>query len=303
MLPQEPDRKEFDILKSMRIDGTALADEILTDLFQTVSELKETGITPKIAVILVGDDPGSISYIKQKKKAAERIGAILTLEHLPHTITPDILSSTIAHYNNDPEVHGLIVQRPIPIVGATDILNTISPAKDVDGFVPHSPHEIPVARGVITILEYIHDKLIHEQLTRGQFKVWLNSQTITVVGHGETAGKPISDMLIKYNCHISVVTSKNSEEEKDEVYRHSSVIISCVGKQNILTRKNIPHGVILISVGLIRGPDGKLHGDYEIEDAVKTASFYTPTPGGVGPVNVACLMQNLLDATTLTISK
>lgn len=300
MVPYESDRKEFDILKSMRIDGTALANSILTDLSQTVSELKDKGITPQIAVVLVGDDPGSISYIKQKEKAAKRIGAILTLEHLPHTITPEILLSTIAHYNNDPQVHGLIVQRPLPIVGVDDILNTVSPAKDIDGFVPNSPFEVPVARGVITILEHIHAKLIGEQLVRGEFKPWLNSQTITVVGHGETAGKPIASTLKKYDCHFTVVTSKNSEDEKDETYKHSSVIVSCVGKQHILTRSNIPPGAILISVGLTRGADGKLHGDYEIEDAEKIASFYTPTPGGVGPVNVACLMRNLVDAAKLS---
>jgi methylenetetrahydrofolate dehydrogenase (NADP+) / methenyltetrahydrofolate cyclohydrolase len=287
----------------MRIDGTALADSILTKLSETVLELKEKDITPKIAVILVGDDPGSISYIKQKEKAAKRIGAILTLEHLPVTISPETLLSTITHYNNDPDVHGLIVQRPLPIVGVDEILNSISPIKDVDGFVPHSPHEVPVARGVISFFEYIHSTLIREQLVHGQFKSWLNEQSITIVGHGETAGKPISDILKKYDCHLSILTSKNSEEEKNEAYKHSSAIISCVGKQHILTRKNIPHGVMLMSVGLTRGTDGKLHGDYEESDIEKIASFYTPTPGGIGPVNVACLMRNLVDAAIMMSSR
>jgi methylenetetrahydrofolate dehydrogenase (NADP+)/methenyltetrahydrofolate cyclohydrolase len=301
--PYESGKEKFWYTEHMRIDGTALADSILTDLSQTVLELKDRNITPKIAVILVGDDPGSISYIKQKEKAAKRIGAILTLERLPSITTPEILLSTIAYYNNDPNVHGLIVQRPVPIVGVTEILNTVSPIKDVDGFVPHSPHEVPVARGVITILEHIHTILTNEQLVHDPFKLWLNSQTTTVVGHGDTAGKPISDILKKYDCHISVVTSKNSEDEKDEAYKHSSVIVSCVGKQHILTRSNIPPGAILISVGLTRGADGKLHGDYETEDAEKIASFYLPTPGGVGPVNVACLMRNLVDATKLSLQK
>jgi methylenetetrahydrofolate dehydrogenase (NADP+) / methenyltetrahydrofolate cyclohydrolase len=300
--PQESKRENFCYTEHMRIDGTALADSILTELSKDVFTLKEEeGITPKIAVILVGDDPGSISYIKQKEKAAKRIGATLTLEHLQHNTTPEILLSTIAHYNNDPEVHGLIVQRPLPIVGVGEILNTISPIKDIDGFVPDSPFEVPVARAVITILEQIHGKLAGEQLVHGKFKPWLNSQTITMIGHGETAGKPIADTLQKYDCHLSIVTHKTPEPEKNHIYAHSSVIISCVGKQNILTRTNIPRGSIVISVGLTRGDDGKLHGDYEIEDAEKIASFYTPTPGGVGPVNVACLMRNLVDAVKLNI--
>jgi methylenetetrahydrofolate dehydrogenase (NADP+)/methenyltetrahydrofolate cyclohydrolase len=287
----------------MVIDGKMIADAVLTDLSKTVSTLKKRGITPTIAVILVGDDAGSLSYIKQKQKACERIGAKLILKQLPKNTLPQTIASTIAHYNNDPEVHGLIVQRPLPIVGAAEILNSISPAKDVDGFVPHSPHEVPVAQAVITILEQIHTKLIGEHLIHNKFKPWLNSQTITVIGHGETAGKPIADTLQKYDCHISIVTSKTPQPEKNHIYAHSSVIISCVGKQNILSHSNMPRGSIVISVGLTKGTDSKLHGDYEESDALKIASFYTPTPGGVGPVNVACLMRNLVDAAKLISSK
>ena len=136
----------------MKIDGKALADKLLTNLTDTVTTLKKADITPTLAVILVGNDPGSLSYIRQKQKAAERIGAKLTFEQLPKTISPETIRSAIAHYNNDTLTHGLIVQRPVPVAGVEDILDTVSPAKDVDGFIPQSPFEVPVALAVIKML-------------------------------------------------------------------------------------------------------------------------------------------------------
>lgn len=286
----------------MMVNGKAIADEMMSKLTETVATLRKHGVTPTLAVILVGTDPGSLSYIRQKQKAAERIGAKVILEQFPDSVAPEKLEAAITHYNYDSSVHGLIVQRPIPtFVGEVgDILNTVSPAKDVDGFIPHSPFEVPVAEAVITILTHIHTQLNDAGLVSQAFKPWLNSQTIAVVGRGETAGKPVAATLAKYDCATSIIYSKTPGPEK--ILKNATIIISCVGKQHIITKKNINAGVILISIGLSRGADGKMHGDYE-EDAVKdVASFYTPTPGGVGPVNIACLMRNLVDATLMTVS-
>ncbi len=287
----------------MIIDGKGLADSILEKLSETVATLKKGGITPTMAVILVGDDSGSLSYIKQKQKAASRIGAKVIFEQLPATIQPETLRSAIAHYNNDSSIHGLIVQRPIPNTADVieEILNSVAPAKDVDGFIPNSPFEVPIARAVITLLEDVHAKLSSAGLVRTEFKKWLNSQSVAVIGRGQTAGKPIAHDLITYGCMPSIIHSKTSHPEK--ILRAATVVISCAGKEHVIHKHNISSGVILISVGLSRGKDGKLHGDYAEKEIESIASFYTPTPGGVGPVNVACLMHNLVDATLLTIPK
>lgn len=254
----------------MRIDGKAIADGILNTLAE---KIKYLDFQPTLAVVLVGDDPGSLSFIKQKTKAADRIGARLFFEHLPENTSEETLASTITRFNNDPTVHGLIVQRPIPIPGIGIALNTVAPEKDVDGFTQNSPFQVPVARAVVTILKSIG--------------VTMENKNIVIIGRGETAGKPIA----KEFPGATIIHSQTPNP--NEIIKSADILISCVGKNVV---KNIKPGAILISVGLFRGVDGLLHGDYEEEDVKNLAAFYTPTPGGVGPVNVACLMQNLLDA-------
>jgi len=280
----------------MVIDGKGIADKILNNLTESVRTLQKTGVTPTMAVILVGNDPASLSYIKQKQKAADRIGARLILEQFPNTVTPEQLLGAIAHYNTDASVHGLIIQRPVPafINDTGNILETVSPAKDIDGFIPNSPFSVPVAKAVVTLLEHIHTKLVFAGLSHDNFIEWLTTQQITVVGRGDTAGEPIAKLLIDRYCPVTVVHSKTTNPKR--ILKQSSVIISCVGKKRIITPSFLSKGVILISVGLSRDKDNTLHGDYEAEEIQNIASFYTPTPGGVGPLNVACLMQNLVDA-------
>src|SRR5258706_11323106 len=140
----------------MQIDGKALAEAIISSLTTKVTALKEQGIVPTLAVILVGDDPESIAYIHQKQKTTEKIGGRFIFEQLPKTTTRKELSARIDMYNADPAVHGLIVQRPVPMAqDTTAILHTVLPAKDVDGFVPNSPFDVPIAKAVVDILEYI----------------------------------------------------------------------------------------------------------------------------------------------------
>lgn len=279
----------------MRIDGKAIATEILEGLADKVTALKIQGITPTLAVILVGDDPGSLSYIKQKTITAEKIGAKLILEQLPATTSQETLASAISYYNHDASVHGLIVQRPVPGANVEQILGSVLPSKDVDGFIPQSPFQVPVARAIITILTQIHHQLFAQNLIREDFLPWLIAQPIAVVGRGETAGRPIAHLLATYGCTLSVIHSQTPNRET--ILKKAAIIISCVGKPRVITKSQVARGVILISVGLSQGADGQLHGDYEESEVSDVASFYTPTPGGVGPINVACLLQNLLDAT------
>lgn len=260
----------------MRVDGKVLAEKILDDLVSKVTSLKQQGITPTLAVIQVGDDPGSTAYIRQKQKSAERIGAKLIHNHQPLAISNQQLQKIIEKYNNDPNIHGLIVQRPLP-----DTLRAehIRLSKDVDGFLPNSPYPVPVASAVLTILD---------QLTGpGPVK----KPSIVVLGRGETAGKPIANALIKRGSNVTIVHSQTPKP--DDAIRAADIVISCVGRPNVVRRDNVKENVVLVSVGIFRNHDGKLHGDYEEEEIKDIASFYTPTPGGVGPINVACLMVNL----------
>ncbi len=283
----------------MRLDGRALADELLDAVSTQVGALAAEHIVPTLAVILVGDDPGSLSYITQKRKAAERVGARLVLEQLPAQASVELIGSTIGHYNNDGAVHGLIIQRPLPDgrSEAQDVLSSVAPQKDVDGFITHSPFQVPVAKAVLTILERIHGNLKQAGLVLPDFVRWLSAQSVAVVGRGETAGKPIATLLTQLDVTPFIIHSRTQNPET--ILKEANIIISCVGKEAVITKAMIERGVILISVGIHRGKDGTLAGDYDEQDVADIASFYTPTPGGVGPVNVACLMQNLINACIL----
>lgn len=243
----------------MRIDGKAIADGILTDLAS-----KQVNAT--LAVILIGDNPASLAYIKQKQKAAEKIGARV------------VVSNTIADlptFNGNPNITGIIVQRPVP-EGVGEYHVTLE--KDVDGFEPNSPFDVPVAMAAWKCIESTAHK----------------PKQFVVIGRGETAGAPIARYLGKQECATSVIHSKTPNPE--ELMKQADCIISCVGKERVVTADAVKLGAILVGVGLWRDEAGKLRGDYDEADIENIASFYTPTPGGVGPVNVACLMQNLVKA-------
>lgn len=260
----------------MRIEGKIIAEGILTDLSQKIKKFK---ITPTLAIIQIGNDPASQAYIKQKQLAAEKIGARLVHSSQVPDISTDELKKIIQTCNTENSIHGIIVQRPIPD-GLQVAASTVALEKDIDGFLPGSPYEVPVALAVHEILKNIQADL---------------SKNIVIIGRGETAGKPIADYFRKLECATSVITSQTPNQEK--ILKNADIIISCVGKERIISKENIKPGCILISVGIWRDSLGKLHGDYEGDDIADIASYYTPTPGGVGPVNVACLMQNLIHAT------
>lgn len=268
----------------MRIDGKAIAEKILGDLTPEVATLKQNGVIPTLAVIQVGDDPASTAYIRQKQKAADAIGAKLILSYQLSAVSSQQLQTIIEEYNKDPLIHGIIVQRPLPERLRAD---GILPSKDVDGFLPNSPYPVPVAAAVLKIIEFAFSasRITHHALT---------IKHIVVIGRGETAGIPIAEALTKRGCEVTIIHSQTLNP--DEITRNADSIISCVGKPNVVRRNSIKKGAVLVSVGLWRDTTGKLHGDYEEDEIKDVASYYTPTPGGVGPVNVACLMANLLTA-------
>ena len=199
---------------------------------------------------------------------------------------------TIEQLNNDSNVHGIIVQRPLPSqIVNSEITRAIDPKKDVDAFNPDSPYNPPVAEATLRLLEHIYSS---KRVDYSNFNDWLNSQSIVILGKGETGGAPIIRTFEKMGVNYSLVDSRTPNPELKTA--SADIIICAVGKPYTVTPQNIKRGVILISVGLSKGSDGKLRGDYNEEEIKDIASSYTPTPGGVGPVNVAMLLKNLVEA-------
>lgn len=267
-----------------RINGKEISEEILKELAKKVAILKAKGKIPHLVIILIANDPSSKAYVGQKILKAKEIGVKTTIVNLSSDISKSKLQKIIEEFNNDKNVHGLIVQRPLPRhIDNNAIAISILPQKDVDGLSPNSPFPMPLAAAVIKLLESINE-------TKK-----LASKKVAVIGKGPTGGEPVIAMLRdKLGVQPLIINSKT--QNPSLVTKNADIIISAVGKPNILNSQMIKKGSVLISVGLHKESDGKLHGDYEEEEIKHIASFYTPTPGGVGPVNVAMLLQNLVNA-------
>ena len=270
----------------MEINGKEIASQILESLKQRVEKLRKKGIIPNLYIILLSDDESSASYVKQKQLKGEEIGVKITLERANPNITTDELIKKIETLNDDNSVHGIIVQRPMPKhLDEKEIEKTVIPDKDVDGFNPDSKFSVPVAMAVIELLKRAHPQ---------DFENWLRKKKITVIGRGLTAGGPIIKALGKMGIEPQVISHET--ENPQDLKRESDIIISAVGKPNIVDELEIKKGTILIGVGMHREEDNKFHGDYDEEEIKDKASFYTPTPKGVGPVNVSMLLTNLVSA-------
>lgn len=262
----------------MRINGKEIAQKILEELKLKIQKL---GKTPHLAIILIGNDPASVAYVRQKELKGKSIGAKISINHLPSDTSQSSLLSTIQQFNHAFNVHGIIVQQPFPShIDQEKIVNAIARQKDVDGFRSQSKFKPPISLAVLTLLENINISPV--------------GKNIVILGKGETGGQPIIQTLKKMGINPTVIDSKTDNPEA--LIKNADIIISAVGKSDVIKSNMIKKGVILISIGLHKGPDGKLHGDYNEDEIKNIASFYTPTPGGVGPVNVAMLLKNLVNA-------
>ena len=311
-------------INHMKIDGRAIAQEIFTDLTKRVEKLKEKDIIPHLVIILVGSDPASAAYVKQKELKAESIGAKATTIHLPKEISQHELLATIQQWNNDNNTHGIIVQQPLPShIDVKQITQAVAPQKDVDGFHTNSPFTLPLAEAVMKILQTVYkfesqisnlETNTNNQNTKhfehssldivsdlgfrdSDFLFWLTSKNVVVIGKGETGGGPIITTLKKLGVSPTIIDSKTTDPKS--ITKQADIIICAVGRGTTLTADQIKNGVTVISVGLHKGEDGKLHGDYEERDIEAIAAYYTPTPGGVGPVNVAMLLENVVTASEI----
>lgn len=298
----------------MKIDGKKIADEVLQELRIRVQNLQNQGITPHLVVILIGESPASVAYVKQKEKKGAEIGAIVTVLRYDTSVKTYELAKKIKELNTDPYVHAILVQRPVPNhIDIEKLVLLTDPQKDIDGFHPEASFILPIPLAVMRILMEIFYSSSDQRESRSlerdykpvlnsaslrsnnnEFQSWLKTKNLLIFGKGPTGGGPVIEYFTALKFPFKIIDSKTPNTE--ELMKKADIIIAAVGRENIIKPEMLKKGVILIGVGISRGEDGKLHGDYDEEQIKEIASYYTPTPGGVGPVNVAMLMDNLITA-------
>jgi methylenetetrahydrofolate dehydrogenase (NADP+)/methenyltetrahydrofolate cyclohydrolase len=272
------------------IDGKKIAQLIKDQIKQDVFKLKKKGIEPCLAVILVGDNPASKVYVKNKMTACEQVGIVSKEIILPADIDEAALLATIKRCNHDDSIHGLLVQLPLPShLDASKVIAHISLAKDVDGF--HLQHHGAVVTGVEGLRPCtpwgIMKLLEHEQVP-------LRGAHAVVVGASNIVGKPVAMLLQNAGATVTICNSKT--RDLSALTRMADIVVVAVGKPNFVTGAMIKPGALVIDVGINRLPDGKLVGDVEFDSVVQVASKITPVPGGVGPMTIAMLLSNTVQA-------
>ncbi|MEO9364266.1 MAG: tetrahydrofolate dehydrogenase/cyclohydrolase catalytic domain-containing protein [Nitrososphaera sp.] len=277
------------------LSGLAVAQDVKERVKKAVEELKASGITPCLATVLVGDDPASATYVNSKQKTAKELG-IATRDHrLAATFKQHELLELVQLLNSDPEVHGILVQLPLPKhIDEFAIINTISPLKDVDGLTPYSAGMLQngmallkpcTPSGVMEIFDY--------------YKIALEGKDVVIINRSNLVGKPLVFMLLERNATVTVCHSKT----KDLAARlkQADVIITAVGNRQrfTLTADMVKQGAVVIDVATNR-VSGKLAGDSDFEAVKQKASWITPVPGGVGPMTIAMLMKNTVSAASVS---
>ena len=272
------------------IDGNALSKQLRADVALRAAVLRARGITPGLAVVLVGDSPASQVYVRNKIKACEDNGLHSVLEKYDATLSEADLLARVDALNNDPAIHGILVQLPLPAhIDAHKVIEAISPAKDVDGFHIASAGALMVGQpgfwpctpyGCMKMLESIAYDL------RGKHAV--------VIGRSNIVGKPMALMLLQKNATVTICHSATADLKAMTL--QADVIVAAVGKRHVLTADMVKPGAVVIDVGMNRNDEGKLCGDVDFDGVKEVAGYITPVPGGVGPMTITMLLVNTLEA-------
>ena len=272
------------------IDGVALSAQLRSEVAARVLALKARGRSAGLAVILVGEDPASAVYVRNKVKACADTGVHSVFEKYESTLPEADLLARIAALNADPSVHGILVQMPLPKhINPHKVIEAIATSKDVDGYATLSAGELMTgAPGFRPCTPYGCMKLIEST------GVDLRGKHAVVIGRSNTVGKPMALLLLQANATVTVCHSATADIGQHT--RQADVVVAAVGKRNVLTADMVKPGAIVIDVGMNRNPEGKLCGDVDFAGVREVASFITPVPGGVGPMTITMLLVNTLEA-------
>ncbi|MCX7148732.1 MAG: bifunctional methylenetetrahydrofolate dehydrogenase/methenyltetrahydrofolate cyclohydrolase [Rhodocyclales bacterium] len=263
------------------IDGTALSAEIRGQLAERAAALKNNGITPCLAAILVGEDPASAVYVRNKVAACEKAGMRSIKDVYAPDVDPAVVFARIAELNADPTVHGILVQLPLPKhFDSAAVLESISPEKDVDGFHAENVGALMQGNPRMKMLESAN--------------VPLKGAEVVIVGRSNIVGKPMAMLLLARSCTVTICHSQS----KDLAFhtRRADILVAAVGRAKMITGDMIKPGATVIDVGINRNSEGKLCGDVDFDSAREVAGAITPVPGGVGPMTITMLLANTLES-------
>jgi methylenetetrahydrofolate dehydrogenase (NADP+)/methenyltetrahydrofolate cyclohydrolase len=284
-------------MSAQLIDGVALSKQVRSEVAQRAAALTARGLKPGLAVILVGENPASQVYVRNKVKACEEAGLHSVLEKYEATLSEAELLARIAALNTDPSIHGILVQLPLPKhIDDHKVIEAISPAKDVDGFHVASAGALMVGEhgfkactpyGCMKMLESIGMKDL-----RGKHAV--------VIGRSNIVGKPMAMMLLAANATVTVCHSGTAD--LGAMTRQADIVVAAVGKRNVLTADMVKPGAVVIDVGMNRNDEGKLCGDVDFDKVKDVAGWITPVPGGVGPMTITMLLVNTLESAERCLS-
>lgn len=272
------------------MSGKLLADEMTIEMQNDVNKLKEKGITPGLVVLLVGEDPASQTYVKNKEKRALALGFHSLIKRYPADITEEELLNEVKQYNEDPLFHGILVQLPLPKqIDSDKIVNAIDSVKDVDGFHPVNmgklfigkPDKIPCTPyGIMKMLE--------------RYEVEIEGKTAVVIGRSNIVGKPIAQLLMMKNATVTVAHSRT--KDLAALARTADILVVAIGKGHFVTKKFIKPGAAVIDVGMNRDENGKLIGDVKSDEVAEVAGYLTPVPKGVGPMTITMLLYQTIES-------
>lgn len=271
------------------IDGKAIAKEIRGDLAKQVAELTKEGRQPGLAVVLVGDDPASAVYVRSKKRACEEVGINSLVHRLPEETTQEELLALIEELNQDPKIHGILVQLPLPDgLDEEIVINAISPKKDVDGFHPINVGNLHIGQegfvpctpaGVVELVK--------------RTGVSIAGKNVVVLGRSNIVGKPVASLFLRENATVTICHSRTKDVAAE--CRRADILIAAVGRPKLVQQDWVKPGAVVVDVGINR-VDGEIVGDVDFEQVKKVAEAITPVPGGVGPMTIAMLLKATVEA-------
>lgn len=270
------------------LDGKQIAKDYRQGLQDQVEALKEKGFTPKLSVILLGNDGASQSYVRSKKKAAEKIGMISEIVHLEETATEEEVLNELNRLNNDDSVSGILVQVPLPKqVSEQKILEAINPEKDVDGF-----HPINIGKLYIDEQTFVPCTPLGIMEILKHADIDLEGKNAVVIGRSHIVGQPVSKLLLQKNASVTILHSRS--KDMASYLKDADVIVSAVGKPGLVTKDVVKEGAVIIDVGNTPDENGKLKGDVDYDAVKEIAGAITPVPGGVGPLTITMVLNNTL---------